>query len=197
MNSILTLFIKDLLTSDDSEKQMFPIEHLDLFYKDEDMSKEVEKSYYIFLKDFCTRVSSKWKKFLKELSEDADRVIPDKKLTYSDEAYAWWFLKYQYDEQKTIAEEIKNTPGGLPEWTKANKKKIRSGPQYRKKYEMQYEMILDTITTTRDNQAKKEYLDNVFFELIFEEALSKAQPGTKVASISYAPIDVERLMEDS
>jgi hypothetical protein len=177
LSHLLSNYFSGLLLQD--ENQMFPIEHLDQFYIGA-MTDVVQQSYYLFLKDFCTRVSSPWKNFLKKLSVNAPRVIDEKHFTTSDEAFAWWFLKYRFQDEKKIVDEIKNTVGGVSAWTEQNKKFARSGPQYSKLFEAEYEAIHAKIVAVRKDPDKKKYLDDIFLKQSLKKLNNKLNQNVEL-----------------
>ena len=94
---------------------MFPLDSICEFYTDGSndnpnwtISEEIKEHYFIYIYDFCSFVSSHWKKYLKKVMQQ-NAAIFTKQLRTSDEAFTQWYIMVTYDE---IQEQVNRFKAG-------------------------------------------------------------------------------------
>lgn len=178
------------------EKGMFPKDHLDKFYGEKgdqkiEMDDDVKYSYYIFLKEFATRVSSNWRNYLNDTKDKVENAKLHQNLSISDEAFAWWFVKVRYDRELAIATEMKEKNLSNKEWIELHKGEARQGEHDSKKYGKVFVNVNERIKEIRQVPQMKEYQRETFFRI----AVDDAKYGPKNARIKGNAIN-EVALED-
>jgi hypothetical protein len=107
---------------------MFDESMLDQFHrwsaKDKNViTDDVRVAYHYFIDEFVSIVSPEWRKYLNTAATNQETATFVNKITTSDEAYAWWFIKIKYSEVIQEVQKIKKI--GLMEWKKDRPKKKR------------------------------------------------------------------------
>jgi hypothetical protein len=114
---------------------MFDVKLIDDFYSYEDkedflVTDDAKTAYYIFVKDFCTKVSSHFDKHLKQSIFNKDTAKIETTLTVSDEAFGLWVIMTRYENEKDYVaktKELKDDPEGMANWKAEYKKNCRAG----------------------------------------------------------------------
>jgi len=199
-----SLIDKTILTHDFSDHfqrgSMPTLDHLDQFYKfdndvkDFDVDEKVKESYYLFIKDFCTRVSKTFDTYLKTSIFDEDTATMNK-LTISDEALTFWIIKTRYMNESEVAyklEKLKDKPEELKEWKKEYKGIVRKKKHVRKEYSDEYKKIYFKIKEHRDNPKSKAFWDKLFFNRLFLKEKNFKEGDTEPTislNINDVPLD--------
>jgi hypothetical protein len=136
--------------------------------------------YFSYIYDFCTLVSTHWKKYLKRLTQ-RNAATFSKQLTTSDEAFTQWFILVTYDE---IQEQVNQLKAGKDEQqnidTETQKKGTKSGEHLIRKHGEQYVSLYQsqcTLRTTEIHLYKR--WEGAFFDKFFYHAQSNSPTSKK------------------
>ena len=167
---------------------MFPFESLSEFYSDgsnEDpnwtISEEIQGHYFSYIYDFCTLVSTHWKKYLKRLTQ-RNAATFSKQLTTSDEAFTQWYIMVTYDEVQEQVNQIKDGKDVEQQNsdTEAQKKGKNSGEHLIRKHGEQYVSLYQsqvTLRTTEIHLYKR--WEGAFFDKFFYHAQNNSPKSNK------------------
>lgn len=138
---------------------MFKKEAMTKFYKyDPDGSfhvdSEVQTAYFVFIKDFCTCVSTYWSNYLNVLRVRANATF-NLNLTPSDEVYAFWWLYFNLEIE---AEKLK-----AGNETDKSEKKPR-GPHQSIDFQDDYAKMYYELENHRENTNAWKYWQAIFFD---------------------------------
>ena len=174
------------------DNNMFDISLMEEFYKYDaniEVSDDVKNAYFIFINDFCTMVSSYWKKYLRDHCDDREKATFQMQLTRSDEAFTYLVLICHYEKRVEDAKLIQQV--GFQSWNE-DRLKGKSG-----KHEIQtnrdiYVTMFNKITQHRSNQAAYDYWCNIFFDKYFElkPAMSKSNRKELIPSVNLISVPV-------
>lgn len=146
---------------------MFSIEMLEKFYdfKEDanfEVDDEVKKAYFVFIKDFCSCVSRYWRKYL-EVIRVRDAATFVNNLTPSDECYALWYLKCNYEREEKIALYSKtHSKQEIKQFEKEHPKGVNHSIEYFN----QYCDIFDKIEEHRVNAKAFKHWQHIFLNSI-------------------------------
>jgi hypothetical protein len=179
------------------DNPMFPKEHLDMFYGNDeinifDMDDSVKQSYYIFMKEFVTRVSNNWRNYLQRTVDTQETAKLHENVTVSDEAFAWWFLKIRYDRELISSTEMFNEGITPKEFNRRHKQDACKGEHDQKKFGDVYKVIHTKIKELRGNDEIKQFQRNTFFDLAFE-AVNKNSVSSKRKGIGLTTVGMDEV----
>jgi hypothetical protein len=171
------------------EGTMFDIKLMESFYTIEHTetvaNDDVKNAYYKFVNDFCSNVSSVWKKYLKEQCLYIETATFVQFLTRSDEAFAYWLILCLYEKCAADALVIKTE--GRHQWNQARKKGKAGKHDSNTKFD-DYINIYNKVTALRDNEKAYAVWQQYFFEKFFQKkglvkkAVSKDENKEKEAN---------------
>jgi hypothetical protein len=158
---------------------MFDISLMEKFYLynenkiENEISDDVKSAYFIFIREFCSSVSSVWKIYLKRFCEYRDTASFVQKLTRSDEAFAYWLVSCLYPKCVTDAEFIKKNS-----WDKWNqqRKKGKAGKHVSLIKFDDYVAIYNKISELRENNTAYDFWQNIFFSQFFNVCKQESVP---------------------
>jgi hypothetical protein len=161
--------------------KMIDLKLLDHFYSYENsaaieplissIANDVKEAYFVFINDFCTTISSTWKKYLKNYCNSKDTATFAKNLTKSDEAYCYWLMTCLYDKCIGEAEFIKKN--SLVKW-KQERKKGKAGKHDSVKKFDEYVSIYNKVSTLRGNEDAYKCWQTLFFDKFFVSSDEKS-----------------------
>ena len=179
----------------DNENEEEKNEDDDQELKTFDAAKSVKDAYCIFIKEICPLVSSFWHCYLKNIDQNSQLTFHNM-LTKSDEAFAFWLVKCQFNNCKDVANQVEQSKETteINDWSKLLKKGKIGKHDSTVKFHIYCE-VFAKITKLRENQEAYEYWQQVFFQGLFnelEELDSKPASSTKTrASIDEVPVSAD------
>ena len=127
---------------------------------------DVQEAYFSFIGEFCPCVSFHWKNYLKYLT-DREKATFKNELTQSDETYVKWYLDNHWEDIEQDVEYIKEH--SREEFNEMKSKRKKDGQHDTNKFWVKYcNMLEETKAFRKNNPAKYELWQNIFFDKYFE-----------------------------
>lgn len=117
------------------------------------VEEEIKKAYFVFIKDFCTCVSSYWTNYLDVVRVKHNATF-DQNLTPSDEVYAFWWLSFNLDNEVKLFEKEE----------KEIVTKKQRGPHQSIDYQDDYARMYINLEKHRENSVAWKYWQSIFFD---------------------------------
>jgi len=175
---------------------MFDVKLIDDFYsyKDEEdfqVADDTKTVYYMFVKDFCTKVLSHFDKHLKQSIFNKDTAKIETTLTVSDEAYGLWVILTRYENEKNYVaktKELQDDPEGMANWKAQYKKKCRAGKRISTSQMNLYYVLYFRVKEHRDDKKASALWDSFFFDSAFDEASRHSYMKRNNPEVFSAPV---------